>query len=170
MSSLGTLNDFADGSGASVHLGASNLLAAVNPDFDRSVLIQMALFAVLIVVLKPLLFDPMLKLFALREEKTDGAKADARRMQEKAADILIRYEGELQKTRAEANREREALRKETAELEGQILAEARAAAETITTEGRAKVSAELQALEKGLSSHTQALARSMTEQVLERGL
>ena len=42
-------------------------MAAGGPlDFDKTVLYQMLLFVVLMVVLKPLLFDPMLKIFALR--------------------------------------------------------------------------------------------------------
>ena len=43
-------------------------------DFDRTVLLQIVVFTVLIVVLKPLLFDPVLKVFALREERTEGAR------------------------------------------------------------------------------------------------
>ena len=57
-------------------------------DFDKTVLYQMALFMILMAVLKPLLFDPMMKIFALREERTDGAKAEARELQERAGELL----------------------------------------------------------------------------------
>src|SRR5690606_9564812 len=53
---------------------SSALLASVTVDLDKSVFVQMALFGVLILILDPLLFRPLLRLFALREERTDGAR------------------------------------------------------------------------------------------------
>src|SRR5688572_28033314 len=55
--------------------------SAVPLDIDLTFTLQMLLFAVLIVVLKPLLFDPALKIFEERERRTDGARAEAREMQ-----------------------------------------------------------------------------------------
>ena len=54
------------------------LIASVSIDFDRTFILQMAVFALLIVVLRPLLFDPVLSIFEERERRTDGAKAEAR--------------------------------------------------------------------------------------------
>ncbi len=148
----------------------SPVIAAVTVDFDKSVFIMMALFALLIVVLKPLLLDPMLRVFALREERTDGAKAEARAMQEKAAEILRNYENEVKKVRAEATAERDALRKETARVEAQILAEARDAAEAIAQEGRDKIGSELAALQKDLDAQAAGLAKEIGSAVLGREL
>src|SRR5690242_15368031 len=68
---------------------------AVNIDFDLTFVGQMVVFAALILVMKPLLLDPILGLFAEREKRTDGARAAAREMQEKAGELLRRYEHEL---------------------------------------------------------------------------
>lgn len=146
------------------------LIAAVTVDFDKSVFLMMALFALLIVVLKPLLLDPMLRVFALREERTDGAKAEARAMQEKAADILSNYEAEVAKVRAEATAERDALRKETARLEAEILAEARASAESIASEGRQRIESEIAGLQKELDAQAAGLAKEIGSRVLGREL
>lgn len=148
----------------------THLLGSVNVDFDKSVLIQMALFSVLIVILKPLILDPMLRLFALREERTDGAKADARAMQERAAEILSNYEAEVGKVRAEASLERDTLRRETAQMEEQILGEARKAAEQVSQDGRARIATEIGLLEKELASQAQGHARAICAQVLGREL
>src|SRR5258706_55753 len=52
---------------------------AVNVDFHPYlVAFQIGLFVVLMLVLKPILFDPMMKLFEEREKRIDGAKAAAR--------------------------------------------------------------------------------------------
>ena len=81
----------------------------------------------LIVVLKPLLFDPVLKVFALREERTEGARATARELQEKAGELLQRYEKELERVKQVAADERDILRSETTKLKAEILGEAREA-------------------------------------------
>lgn len=146
------------------------MIAAVTVDFDKSVFIMMALFALMIVVMKPLLLDPMLRVFALREERTDGAKAEARAMQEKAADILSNYEAEVAAVRAQATADRDALRKETARLEAEILAEAREAAERIAKDGRVRIEAEVHALERDLDARAAGLAKEMASRVLGREL
>ena len=64
-------------------------------DFDLTFVLQMLLFAALIVVLRPLLFEPVLRVFEERERRTEGARAEARQMQEEAGELLSRYEGEL---------------------------------------------------------------------------
>lgn len=144
------------------------ILAAVNVDFDKTVFVQMAIFAILIAVLKPVLFDPMLRLFALREERTDGARKNAREMQERAAEILSNYDAEVAKVRAEAGLAREELRKETARLEAQILAEAHSRTEVITTEGRARVAREMQEFQTQLASHSAAVEDELVAVVLGR--
>src|SRR5258706_587734 len=65
-------------------------------DFDNTVVFQIVIFSLLIVVLKPLLFDPMLKVFGLREERTEGAKAIARELEEQAGELLQRYAADAQ--------------------------------------------------------------------------
>lgn len=168
MIALNDMSQLASGSGAAKLFSAAPLLAEVKVDFDRSVLLQMALFAVLVAVLKPLLFDPMLKLFALREEKTEGAKSQAREMQERAGEILTRYERELSKARQDAGQAREATRKETALLEAQIVTDSRAAAESITEAGRVTIQAELQKLKAGLESQSRELSTLVSKNILGR--
>jgi F-type H+-transporting ATPase subunit b len=168
--SLMDTSHLADGAATALAQPLPPLLAAVNVDLDKGVLIQMALFSVLIVILKPLLFDPMLRVFALREERTDGAKAEARAMQEKAADILANYERELSKVRAEASAERDVLRRETAELEASILSEARSAAELILSEGRERIQKEVAAYSAELDGREEELSARISSRVLGREL
>lgn len=153
---------------ATAHHSPSSLLLSVTVDVDKSVFVQMALFALLMFVLKPLLFQPMLDLFAVREGKTDGAKSEARDMQERAADILARYETELAVARTSANAERETLRRETAKMEAEVLAEAQKSADGITREGRARVAQELETLRSSLATSEAGLARQISAKVLGR--
>ena len=137
-------------------------------DFDLSFLAQCLLFTVFVVLLKPLLFDPLMKVFDEREKRTEGAKAEARDMDKQAADLLTEYETELEKIRREASREREELRAETAKLEAKIMAEARAESAKILEAGKAKIAAEVDVLRNELEKQTPAPAAEIASRVLGR--
>jgi F-type H+-transporting ATPase subunit b len=90
------------------------LASAISVDFDLTFLAQFVLFTAFITVLKPLLFDPLLKVFEEREKRTEGAKMEAREMDLEAGELLTRYEAALERVRQEAGRDREKRRGEAA--------------------------------------------------------
>jgi len=139
-------------------------------DFDLTFVLQMLLFSSLIVVLRPLLFEPVLRVFEERERRTDGARQSARQMQEEAGSLLSRYEQELAKVHEVARQERDRARAETARAEAELLAQARQSANTIVEEGRARVDRERRRLQFGLGQESERLARSVAEAVLGRSL
>jgi F-type H+-transporting ATPase subunit b len=147
---------------------ASSSGGAVNIDFDLTFVGQMVIFSALIIVLKPLLYDPVLALFAEREKRTDGAKADARAMQEKAGELLRKWEAELEKVQRVAAEERDKKRAETARLEAETMSEARKVAAKIVDEGRAKIEAEVKATRLELGRSSALLARDIATRVLGR--
>jgi F-type H+-transporting ATPase subunit b len=155
---------------ASAQDGATRAMAGGVPlDFDRTVLLQIVVFAVLIVVLKPLLFDPVLKVFALREERTEGARATARELQEKAGELLQRYEKELERVKQVAADERDILRSETSKLEAEILNEAREATTRIVEEGRRKIHAEVNAIRVAVGAESEKVAQMIVDRVIGQG-
>lgn len=141
---------------------------AVNIDFDLSFIGQMVIFGTLIVLLKPLVFDPVLELFAEREKRTEGAKAEARKMQEEAGELLRKYEHELEKVQRVAGDERDKMRSETARLEAEQLAEARRVSAQILDEGRQKIEEEIHAVRFELGRSSERLARDIAGRVLGR--
>jgi F-type H+-transporting ATPase subunit b len=141
---------------------------AVNVDLDLTFLGQMVVFATVILVLKPLLFDPVLGLFQERERRTEGARAEARRMQEKAGELLREYEHEMEKVQRVAGEERDKMRAETARLEAKELVEARAIATKIVEEGRARIAEEIHEIKFDLGRNSERLARDIAGRVLGR--
>jgi F-type H+-transporting ATPase subunit b len=139
-------------------------------DIDRTFILMMVVFAFLVLALKPLMFDPVLKIFEEREKRTEGAKAEARALQEKAGQLLRRYEQELEKVNQVAAEERERLRTETAKLEAQILDEARSSAARIGEEGRKKIETEVSAIRFDLGRQSAEIAREIASRVLGRGV
>ena len=162
--------ELASASAASTMDGVTKAMAGGVPlDFDRTVLLQILVFAVLIVVLKPLLFDPVLKVFSLREERTEGAKATARELQEKAGELLQRYEKELVRVQEVAANERDLLRSETSKLEAEILREARDATARIVEDGRRKIETEVNAIRIAVGAESEKVAQMIVDRVVGQG-
>lgn len=134
------------------------------------VLIQFAVIATLVFVLKPMLFDPLLGLFEEREKRVEGARAEARKMDDEAAEILLKYEAEIQKVHKVASDERDKIRAEAQRVEAKELAEARAESATLLEAGRKKLAEERVALETQLRATEKDLARDIAGRVLGREL
>jgi F-type H+-transporting ATPase subunit b len=141
---------------------------AISVDFDATFLVQFVLFAGLTLVLKPLLFDPMLKLFEERERRIDGAKMQARKIDEKSASALTKYETEMAKARATANAEREKIRAEALGKEQEILGAVRTAAAQTLENGKKAALADAERVRATLKAQSAGLARDLAGRVLGR--
>jgi F-type H+-transporting ATPase subunit b len=141
----------------------------VEVDFHPwSVAIVMVLFLVLWGILKPVLFEPMLKLFEERERRIDGAKLQARKIDEKSAGALAKYEAEMAKAQASANVERDQLRAEGLKTENEILSKVRAATAIALEEGKKKAQEEATRVRVDLKAQSTDLAKQLASRVLGR--
>ncbi len=147
-----------------LHLYAS----AIQLEISAVFVAQFLLFGLFITLLKPLLFDPLIRVFEERERRTEGAKAQAREMDAEAGELLQRYEAEVARVRREAGIERDRLRAETAKLEARIMAEARAETSGILETGKARVAAEVADLRKDLEAQKPQLAAQIAARILGR--
>jgi F-type H+-transporting ATPase subunit b len=142
--------------------------SAISVDFDLTFLAQFVLFTTFVIVLKPLLFDPLLRVFEERERRTEGAKKEAREMDAEAGELLTRYEAELDKVRREAGVERDKLRAEAARLEAQMMAEAHEETARILETGKARIASEVAELRKELAQTRPELAAQIASRILGR--
>jgi F-type H+-transporting ATPase subunit b len=151
------------------HLASAKLFAsAINVDFDPTFVAQFVLFTMFVLVLRPLLFDPLLRVFEEREKRTEGAKLKSREMDAKAGELLTRYEAALDKVRREANDAREKIRKEAKDLETKIMNDARDQAGRILETGKARIATEVDQMRKELKDAQPALAAEIASRVLGR--
>jgi len=141
---------------------------AINVDVDLTFVVQLVLFVVLTIILKPVLFDPMLKLFEERERRIDGAKLQARKTDEKSVEALTTYETEMNKARTSANVDRDRIRAEGLKKEQEILATVRAATTRAIDDGKRAVQAEGERARAALQAEAPALARDLAARVLGR--
>ena len=142
--------------------------SAVTVDIDWTVLGQMALFFVLMVVLKPVLYDPMLKLFAEREERTDKVRDRARKIDDESAEARSTFERAMADARAAADVERDKIRAEAVKTENEIMAKVRASTSKTLDDGRKAREAEVARVRQHLDTSSAELARDLAGRVLGR--
>jgi F-type H+-transporting ATPase subunit b len=140
----------------------------ITVDVDWSFAVQLGLFVGLILVLKPILFDPLLKLFEEREKRIDGAKLQARKIDEKSATALAKYESEMAKARAAAGTDRDKIRAEAQKREQEILATMRAATSKTLEDGKRAAQIEAEKARVVLKSEAGSMARDLASRVLGR--
>ena len=148
--------------------GVAGAEGRITVDLDKSVFIQVALSVLLMLAVKPVLFDPMLKLFEEREKRIEGARALARSIDEKSATAQATYEAEMSKARSAANVERDKFRAEGVRAEVEILGPVRAEATLLVEEGRHKAQAEAEVARKALQGEAGELGRVLASRILGR--
>lgn len=158
---------------SSVNTGAlGEALGAVSGgvvvDLDLTFAAQIVMFFLLFLLLRPLLFDPMIKLFEEREKRTGGAKDDARALYAEADAKMAKYEEEVLVVKRAAGEERDRIRQEGLRREQAILGKVRAETNAMIEEGRAKIAAERERLQAELGGQSQQLARDIAGRVLGR--
>jgi F-type H+-transporting ATPase subunit b len=141
---------------------------AINVDVDWTFVVQLVLFVGLTLVLKPILFDPMLTLFEEREKRIEGTKLQARKIDERSATALATYESEMARARAAAGAERDKVRAEGLAREQQILAGVRAATTKVIDDGKRAAHAEADRVRAALRAEGVEVARQVASRVLGR--
>jgi F-type H+-transporting ATPase subunit b len=141
---------------------------AITVDFNATFLVVAGLIAALTLVLKPLLFDPMLHLFEEREKRIDGARVQARRIDERSANALTTYETEMSRARAAAHAERDKIRAEGLKREQEILESVRQATTKVIDEGKRAAQAAADRARVTTKADAAALARDVAARLLGR--
>jgi len=140
----------------------------VNVDFDASFLVQIGLFVILLLVLKPLLFDPMMRLFDEREERIDRTIEKARDTDKASAKALAKWEAIMAKAREAGAAERDALRAQGAKKEAEVSAQVRSSTAQTLEQGRATIAAEAKEARAKLEGESVVLGRAIASRVLGR--
>lgn len=137
-------------------------------DLDVTFVGQIVLFILLFLVLKPMLFDPMLKLFEERERRTGGAKDDARQLYADADEKMAQYEAQVTVVKQKAGDERDRIRQEGQKREQAILTRVRTETDAMLHGGRTRIQDEREKLKTELGTLSTQLARDIAARVLGR--
>lgn len=137
-------------------------------DIDWTILIQFALFLVLLFLSNKLLFQPYLRLRDRRAEGIEGARAEAERMSAEADTKLADYEKQLAAARTRSSDEQRKIRAEANAHERDVTGKARTVAAEALEEARTRVRSETESARKELMPRAEVLGRDMAKRILGR--
>ena len=139
-------------------------------DLDCSFFVQLGIFFTAFFILKGLVFKPVMELFDARERATTGAKQDAQRMEDDAAQKRAHFEGELRKVRASAGEDREKLRGEAQKLARELTEKARFEANAAQKSAKARLDQEGAGVRERAMRDVPQLAREIAGKLLGRSV
>jgi F-type H+-transporting ATPase subunit b len=135
---------------------------------DVTLLINIGLWILLFIVLRPLLWDPMIKLIGAREAGMGGSRDKARELEADAKQKKTEYEAALKRARATASEEREKLRNDAKKKESEIVAQARQQTQAALESQRAEIRAQRDKLASEMNTLVPVLASDIATKVLGR--
>ena len=137
-------------------------------ELNQTFFIQLVLFAVLFLLLKPLYFKPFLKLFEARHKSTVADQEAAEKLMADAQAKLDEYKRKLSEERAAARKEFDALIDQAKKEEAAFLQHAREEAKKITQAAAESASQQHEELKKKLDIEVESLAHAISEKLLLR--
>jgi F-type H+-transporting ATPase subunit b len=139
-------------------------------DLDATILLQLAIFFVMMVVLRALLFKPVLRLIDARKEAIEGTEGKAKAMQAEAIALGQQAEGQLFDIRTAAAGERARMVERARAEEHEIGDAARKDCHRITEEARAEMEKKAASVRGELEREARALAALAATRALGRPL
>lgn len=139
-------------------------------DLDGTLFIQLALFTILFFVLRGFVFKPMLALFEAREQATEGAREEAKRLEREARDQTGGFEERIKAAKATAGAERDKIRAEALRSESSILASVREETQKMLEDAGARVESERTRIQGEMSLAAPKIAREIASKLLGREL
>jgi F-type H+-transporting ATPase subunit b len=137
-------------------------------DLDSTVFLQLGIFLVTAFILSQLLFKPYLRVKAAREAGIEGAKDEARRMEEEAKAKVAQYETAYGRAKVTAQAERVKLHGEAMERERQITGAAFKSSQGAVEDARKNLETEAAKARAALEPRAQEIARAIAKKVLGR--
>ncbi|MEW6777427.1 MAG: ATP synthase F0 subunit B [Bdellovibrionota bacterium] len=127
---------------------------------------QLAVFLATVAVLNLVLFGPVRRILAEREEGTTQTAGAAEDLRAEARRLEADYEGRLRGAREQATAERAKLRGQGQEQATKIVEEARAKADQISDQLASELSRELDTARKALESQAREISAAMVGRLI----
>jgi F0F1-type ATP synthase membrane subunit b/b' len=132
--------------------------------------VMLVAFALLVLPLNALIFQPIFRALDSRAERIQGARQRSEHLQREADSILERYESAVRETRGVAEAARQVELGRAREEQAALTSQAKLEAERQLERARADLAQSLESARAGLRASADDLARAAAEQVLGRAL
>jgi F-type H+-transporting ATPase subunit b len=137
-------------------------------DLDSTVFLQLAIFVVTALVLTRFLFRPYLAVKSARAAGIEGARDEARRMEEESQAKMAGYEQAFAQARSRASAERAKLQGEAVAREREILDAARTRTVAALDQARKRLDADAAETRRQLEPRAREIAQAIASKILGR--
>lgn len=137
-------------------------------DLDATLFVYLGVFFALFLILRALVFRPMMDLFEAREKAIDGAKRDAKDLEKRAEEKLVAFEAEMAKVRKEVGVERDRMKAEALRTERQLIDKVQGETEKLVRNAEAQMNREAATLREQIDASSPGLARQIAKKLLGR--
>lgn len=137
-------------------------------DLDATVFIQLGIFALLFFLLRPLLFQPVLRLLEARRVAIAGATKEAAQLQAKAADMSASIAASLDEAREDAKAARAKIIEEARRRSVDIIRQVHESCARATEAARVQRDQALESVRVSLHADVDALACAAVSRILGR--
>lgn len=135
---------------------------------DKTFFVQLGIFLAVLFALNHFVFKPVLRIIALRREKTKGAQAQIEALAAKTETLVKEYEAKIQEARKEAFGLKEGIRRE-GEAQGQkMVQEARQASLVQVEQMRHEIKRETDQAGRRLETEAERIGKTLAEKLLGR--
>ena len=137
-------------------------------DLDSTIFLQLGVFVIIGLLLTRYLFRPYLEVSRARAEGIEGARDEARRMEEEAQAKVAEYTQAFNAAKSKANAERAKLQAEAVERERAIVEAARKTNAEAIERARAQIVADAEVARTELQPRARDIARDIAKKMLGR--
>jgi F-type H+-transporting ATPase subunit b len=139
-------------------------------DLDGTFFVQLGVFLIMLVILRSLVFKPIVRLIDARHEATVGAMKTAEKLTEEAASLSVEVEKKLAGARADATKVRNETLERAKKQEREIGNVAREKAGRVVGDMRVRVASDMKNVQQKLEEETRSMAVFLSEKILDRKL
>ncbi len=139
-------------------------------NLDGSIVVAILLFVLLIVALNQLLFKPLSRIQAEREDRTSGLLARSKEKMDRHSGLFDEYRAAIKNAKMEGYRRQDELRAEALGKRAEALAQARKEAERMIADSRDSIFSQVESAKQQLAPEAQKMARKISSTVLERSV
>lgn len=135
---------------------------------NATLIIQLINFLIIVFILNKILFRPILKLLAERDDLIEGTKVRAVELKEKGEEKLLEYNQALDQARRKASESQAEVRKEALAAADTMIQSAMAEEQKIIAQIREEIKAEAEKARMDLKAQAETISNEVSLKILGR--
>ncbi len=137
-------------------------------DIDATIAIQLGIFLLMFLLLRQLLFKPVIRLIEARREATVGMQASAKEFDTETEKLVSDVDAKISEVTASATSERDKMMETARQKERELLSKAREDAENVLEEAKKHTAEQAEQAKQALRQEVEILTSSVASTVLGR--